>query len=240
MEYIFGKNAIESFIDSHDILEIFILPNFSDEKILKKIRKANIKLSIKDKVFFEKVTHGAKHQGIIGAIKNYEYVSLQEIIGNNKSKNKKFPLIIVLDGIEDPHNFGAIIRTCEAFSVDGIIIPKHHGCPLNATVAKVSTGAIANVKIAQVTNLTQTLKELKNHGFWIFAAEANNSQNYCGVDYQCPVALVVGSEGFGISRLVKEQSDFNIAIPMTGKVNSLNVSVATAILVSYITMKQKV
>ncbi len=238
MEYIFGKNTIESFIDNKSIQEIFILPNFTDDRILKKIRQSNIKLSVKDKIFFEKITQGSKHQGIIGVIKNYEYVSLQEILLNAKKRNKKYPFIVVLDGIEDPHNFGAIIRTCEAFSVDGIIIPKHHGCPINATVAKVSTGTIANMKIAQVTNITQTLKELKDNGFWIFAAEATNSQKYHEMDYHCPVALVMGSEGYGISRLVKEQSDFNIAIPMNGKVNSLNVSVATAILVSYINLKQ--
>ena len=145
----------------------------------------------------------------------------------------------MLDGVEDPHNVGAIIRTCEAFSVDGIIIPKFNSCQINATVAKVSTGALANVKIAQVTNLTQTLKELKNNGFWVYAAEAFNSQNYETLDYKSPVVLVVGSEGFGISRLVKEQADFNIKIAMSGKVNSLNVSVATAILVSHISLKQQ-
>ena len=144
---------------------------------------------------------------------------------------------MVLDGIEDPHNLGAIIRTCEAFKVDGIIISKNNCCPVNATVAKVSTGAIANVKICQVTNITQTLKALKKKGYWVYMAEAYNSQDYDKVDYKNPVVLVVGSEGFGISRLVKEQADFNIAIRQYGKVNSLNVSVATGILISYISIQ---
>ena len=236
MEYIFGKNTIESFLDSKNIIEVFIANNFSDEKLLRKIRQSGIKLSVKDKFFLDKVSNSGKHQGIVASIKSFEYSSLQEII--EVGKKRKHPFIVVLDGVEDPHNVGAIIRTCEAFSVDGIIICKHNSCPVNATVAKVSTGALANVKIAQVTNLTQTLKELKKVGYWVFAAEAFNSQSYETVEYNCPVVLVVGSEGFGISRLVKEQADFNIKINMSGKVNSLNVSVATAILVSHISIKQ--
>ena len=236
MEYIFGKNTIESFLDSKNIIEVFIANNFSDEKLLRKIRQSGIKLSVKDKLFLDKVSNSGKHQGIVASIKSFEYASLQEII--EAGKKRKHPFIVVLDGVEDPHNVGAIIRTCEAFSVDGIIIGKHNSCPVNATVAKVSTGALANVKIAQVTNLTQTLKELKKIGYWVFAAEAFNSQPYECVDYNCPVVLVMGSEGFGISRLVKEQADFNIKINMSGKVNSLNVSVATAILVAHISIKQ--
>ena len=238
MEYIFGKNTIESFLDSKSIIEVFIANNFSDEKIIRKIRQYGIKLSVKDKFFLDKVSNNGKHQGIVASIKSFEYASLQEII--EVGKKRKHPFIVVLDGVEDPHNVGAIIRTCEAFSVDGIIMSKHNSCPVNATVAKVSTGALANVKIAQVTNLTQTLKELKKVGYWVYAAEAFNSQQYETVEYNCPVVLVVGSEGFGISRLVKEQADFNIKINMTGKVNSLNVSVATAILVSHISLKQNI
>lgn len=236
MEYIFGKNTIESFIESKSIIEVFIAQNFVDEKILKKLRQNNIKVSVKDKNFLDKITQFGKHQGIAASIKSFEYASINDII--QLGKKKKYPFIVALDGVEDPHNVGAIIRTCEAFSVDGIILPKHNSCPLNATVAKVSTGALANIKIAQVTNLTQTLKDLKKAGYWVYAAEAFNSQPYENLDYKSPVVLVVGSEGFGISRLVKEQADFNIKIQMSGKVNSLNVSVATAILVSHISLKQ--
>lgn len=236
MEYIFGKNTIESYIESKSIIEVFVLNNFSDEKLIRKLRQANIKISFKDKNFLDKLSNFGKHQGIIASIKSFEYSSLNEIIQN--AKKKQYPFIVALDGIEDPHNVGAIIRTCEAFSVDGIIISKHNSCPINQTVAKVSTGAIANVKIAQVTNLTQALNELKKNGYWVYAAEAFNSQPYETLDYKNSVVLVVGSEGFGISRLVKEQADFNIAIKMTGKVNSLNVSVATAILVSHISLNQ--
>lgn len=238
MEYIFGKNTIDSFINTRSIIEVFITNNFSDEKMLKKLKQANIKVSIKDKNFLDKIAQGGKHQGMIAAIKNFEYSTIQDII--QCGKKRKQPFIVALDGIEDPHNVGAIIRTCEAFSVDGIILSKHNSCPINATVAKVSTGAIANIKIAQVTNLTQTLKELKKSGYWVYAAEAFNSEPYEKVSYNNPVVLVVGSEGFGISRLVKEQADFNISIKMSGQVNSLNVSVATAILVSHISLKQNI
>ncbi len=236
MEYIFGKNTVDSYIESKSIIEVFAINNFSDDKLLRKLRQANIKVSFKDKNFLDKLSNFNKHQGIIASIKSFEYSSLNEIIQN--AKKKQYPFIVALDGIEDPHNVGAIIRTCEAFSVDGIIISKHNSCPINQTVAKVSTGAIANVKIAQVTNLTQALNELKKNGYWVYAAEAFNSQPYESLDYKNSVVLVVGSEGFGISRLVKEQADFNIAIKMTGKVNSLNVSVATAILVSHISLNQ--
>ena len=236
MEYIFGKNTVDSYIESKSIIEVFAINNFSDDKLLRKLRQANIKVSFKDKNFLDKLSNSNKHQGIIASIKSFEYSSLNEIIQN--AKKKQYPFIVALDGIEDPHNVGAIIRTCEAFSVDGIIISKHNSCPINQTVAKVSTGAIANVKIAQVTNLTQALNELKKNGYWVYAAEAFNSQPYESLDYKNSVVLVVGSEGFGISRLVKEQADFNIAIKMTGKVNSLNVSVATAILVSHISLNQ--
>ena len=236
MEYIFGKNTVDSYIESKSIIEVFAINNFSDDRLLRKLRQANIKVSFKDKNFLDKLSNFNKHQGIIASIKSFEYSSLNEIIQN--AKKKQYPFIVALDGIEDPHNVGAIIRTCEAFSVDGIIISKHNSCPINQTVAKVSTGAIANVKIAQVTNLTQALNELKKNGYWVYAAEAFNSQPYESLDYKNSVVLVVGSEGFGISRLVKEQADFNIAIKMTGKVNSLNVSVATAILVSHISLNQ--
>lgn len=230
MEYIYGKNTICSFLESNLLQEVYILHPFGDEKILRLLTQKHVRILSRNKAFFDQVAGNGKHQGIIGAIKKIEYTPLSEIL--KKAKDHDDSLLVVLDGIEDPHNFGAIIRSCEAFSVDGIIIGKHDSCPLNATVAKVSTGAIANVSIAQVNNLTQTLKELKKEGYWIYEAEANQGVDYTTLQYGGKAVLVVGSEGFGISRLVKEQADFNIFIPMTGKVNSLNVSVATAVLIA--------
>lgn len=235
MEYVFGKNTVLSFLDSPLLIEIYLQQDFHDLSVLEKIKKAKIKVIYKSKKELEILAKGIKHQGIIGKIKDYQYCSYEELI--NFSKQKKYPFILMLDGIEDPHNLGAIIRTVEAFSVDGIIVGKHDNCPVNATVAKVSTGAIANVKICEVVNLTKTLQDLKKQGYWIFAAEANEGKDYQTCDYKMPIVLVMGSEGFGISQLVKKQADFNVFIPMNGKVNSLNVSVATAILVAKMALK---
>lgn len=235
MEYIFGKNTVKFFAESDQVLEIFIQENFSDENLLKFLQERKLKITIKDKNFFRQKINNVNHQGIMATIKEYKYYSLNEVLESIKDKKK--PLIVVLDGIEDPQNLGAIIRTCEAFLVDAVIIPKHNSCKINATVAKVSTGALSNVKIVEVTNLTQTLKELKKQNYWIYMAEATNSTNYENFDYNDKTVLVVGSEGAGISRLVKQQADYNIKINMLGKVNSLNVSVAAGIIISYISLK---
>ena len=142
----------------------------------------------------------------------------------------KQPLLLMLDGLEDPHNLGAILRTCDAVGVDGVIIGKNRSVGLNGTVAKVSTGAIHHVKVAQVTNLTRTLEDLKKKAFWIVGCELENSQDYRSVDYNMPTVLVIGSEGFGMSRLVKKSCDINVVLPMVGHVNSLNASVAASVL----------
>ncbi len=232
MEIIFGKNAVLSFLQANQVLEIYVENHFKDASFLAKIKEYKVKIYEKNKSFLDDLTQNTKHQGVVAKIKDFVYAPYQETIEKIKKMNN--PTLLMLDGIEDPHNLGAIIRTVEAFHVEGIIIKKHHQAPINATVAKVSTGAIANVKIMQVTNLTQTLIDLKEKGFWIVAAEAYQGVDYQTMDYQMPLVLVVGSEGFGISRLVKEQADFNVFIPMQGKVNSLNVSVATAILLAHI------
>ena len=142
----------------------------------------------------------------------------------------KQPLLLMLDGLEDPHNLGAILRTCDAVGVDGVIIGKNRSVGLNGTVAKVSTGAIHHVKVAQVTNLTRTLEDLKKKAFWVVGCELENSQDYRSVDYNMPTVLVIGSEGFGMSRLVKKSCDINVVLPMVGHVNSLNASVAASVL----------
>lgn len=232
MEYIYGKNTIMSFLEANLLKEVYLLSAFQDNKIIEKLKNSKIKISYKNSHFLDEICKTNKHQGIVGIIQNYTYHTLNDLIEDGKLLKK--PVILMLDGIEDPHNFGAIIRTCEALGVNGIIIGKHNSCPLNSTVAKVSTGAIANIKIAEVTNLTQAIKTLKENNYWIVEAEAFQGRPYYEIEYNMPTVLVVGSEGFGISTLVKKQSDFNVYIPMTGKVNSLNVSVATAILLAQI------
>ena len=161
-------------------------------------------------------------------IENYRYYTIDEIL-KDIPENKQ-PLLLMLDGLEDPHNLGAILRTCDAVGVDGVIIGKNRSVGLNGTVAKVSTGAIHHVKVAQVTNLTRTLEDLKKKAFWVVGCELENSQDYRSVDYNMPTVLVIGSEGFGMSRLVKKSCDINVVLPMVGHVNSLNASVAASVL----------
>ena len=153
------------------------------------------------------------------------YCNLEEFI------NKDDAVVLILDHIEDPHNLGAMIRTCEAAGVDGIILPKNRSVEVNATVMKTSAGALSNIKIASVTNLKSTIDKLKKNGFWIIGTDMIDSVDYRSIDYSGKVALVIGSEGFGMSRIVRESCDFVANIPMYGKVNSLNASVACGIMV---------
>ncbi|MDY4788351.1 MAG: 23S rRNA (guanosine(2251)-2'-O)-methyltransferase RlmB [Bacilli bacterium] len=225
-QYIYGKNTIMSRIAKEaDIEEIYLVKGFKDKHILDNL--SNYKVSF---VSMDKINRLAKgnHQGIVAKIHTYEYTPLDKL--KSKIKNKDDALILVLDGIEDPHNLGAIIRSCDAIGVDGVIVKKHGACPLTSTVAKVSTGALEFVDVCEVTNLTTFINDMKKEGFWAFGAEATNSVDYRSLDYRGKTILVVGSEGKGISRLVLEQCDYKIALPMVGHVNSLNVSVATAIL----------
>ena len=185
-------------------------------------------LEFVDKKEFDKKVGKVVHQGVMAYIENYRYYSIDEIL--NSIQPEKQPLLLMLDGLEDPHNLGAILRTCDAIGVDGVIIGKNRSVGLNATVAKVSTGAIHHVKVAQVTNLTRTLEDLKKKSFWIVGCELENSQDYRSVDYNMPTVLVIGSEGFGMSRLVKKSCDINVVLPMEGHVNSLNASVAASVL----------
>lgn len=229
---IYGRNPLFSFLSSNHILKVFLQTGFSDQKVLNALKEKNIKPNYVDINTLNKMTHNGAHQGVAALVKPFEYSSLDEIIAF--SKKKEHPLILILDEINDPHNFGAIIRTCDAMSVDGIIIKNRNQVPVNMTVAKVSTGAIDFVKVAMVNNLVNAIKKLKDEGFWVYSADGSGDQDYSKVKYDGNVALVVGSEGFGISRLVLENSDFIIKIPMTGHVNSLNVSVATSIILSRI------
>ena len=228
-QYIYGRNVVVSRLkESKDIEEIFLLDNFKDRQVIDLIEKARVRVIKCKKGKLDNIAGNEFHQGIVAKIHTYDYYPFESLIDN--VENKDNPLVVILDGIEDPHNFGAILRSCEAMGVDGIIVPKHGSCPLNSTVAKTSTGAIELVKVSQVTNLNNAIKKLKEVGFWVVGAEATNSVDYREVDYSGKIALVLGSEGKGISRLVIENCDYKVKMPMVGKVNSLNVSVACAVL----------
>lgn len=221
--YIYGKNVIEETLKANEkIKKIYIYRNFNEENILKEIEKRNIPINYLEKYELDKMVTG-NHQGIIASVPEFEYSDIDSVIKENG-------LLILLDHIEDPHNFGAIIRTCEAAGVDGIIIPKDRSVEVNGTVIKVSTGAIKTMKIVMVTNLVRTIKELKEKGYWIVGTDLTGT-DYDKIDYKGSTAIVIGNEGSGMSRLVKETCDFITTIPMYGKTNSLNASVATGIVV---------
>lgn len=230
-QYIYGKNVVLSRLqNAGDIEELYVADNFRDVRILELLKKHQVqKISF---AALTKMIRNDNHQGIVAKIQTYPFYPFETLLSELQIQQN--PLLVVLDGVEDPHNLGAILRTCDAIKVDGVILPKHGSVALNTTVARVSTGAVEYVKVAEVTNLTATLKKLKKLGFWIVGAEADQSQDYRALDYKMPVVLVMGSEGKGVSRLVLEECDFKIHLPMLGHVSSLNVSVATAILLYHI------
>ena len=222
---IYGKNVAKETLDNNkEINKVIMSKDFNDKNLISLLQKRNISIEYVTKNEIDKIAN-EKNQGIILYIPDYEYCSLDELLVNEK------PFLVILDHLEDPHNFGAIIRTCEAAGVDGIIIPKDRSVSVNSTVMKTSAGALNNVKICMVTNLNNTIDELKNKGLWIVGTDMTDSVSYNELDYNIPVALVIGSEGFGISRLVREKCDYVVNIPMVGKINSLNASVAAGILI---------
>ena len=230
--YVFGRNTSLAALENKKAIKVFLQNGFNESKILEQIKQQKLVPQYVDLNHLNQITKNSNHQGIVVEVKPYEYCSIDEIIRG--SKNKKQPLVLLLDEVEDPHNFGAILRSCDAFGVDGVIIKSRNQVPLNMTVAKVSTGAVDYVKVAQVSNLSVAIKKLKENNFWVYAAEGCGAEDYSKVNYSGAVALVVGSEGKGISKLVLDNSDFIIKIPMSGHVNSLNVSVSVGILLSRI------
>ena len=230
--YLYGRNPLLSFVSSGDITKIFLQNGFKNEVILKNLEKYHLKPIYVDAKELDRMTGGANHPGVVFTLKPYQYSSLDEII--KCAKNKERPIILLIDEVNDPANFAAMIRSADAFGVDGIIIKSKNQVLVTPATVKSSTGATRFVKIAVVNNLSNAIKKLKDNGYWIYAADGSAKDNYLDLKYDRPAGLILGSEGFGISRLVLEKSDFIIKIPMCGHVNSLNVSVACGILLSYI------
>lgn len=230
---VYGKNvAIEYLRKNKKIKKIWIQDSFNDQTILSLVQKRQIGYKKCPKIELDRLANGV-HQGIILEVEDYQYASLSDFL-----KNTNDGFLIILDHIEDPHNLGAIIRTCEAAGVDGIILPKDRSATVNATVLKTSVGTTENVKIAQVTNLVQAIQELKESGYWIVGTDMTNSTDYRKIDYTGKTAIIIGNEGSGMSRLVRESCDFIARIPMYGKVNSLNASVSAGIMI-YEVLRQK-
>lgn len=221
-DYLYGKNSFIEALRSDRIKKAYVL---KDSAFINELKKKRIDYEIVDRRFLDKLSKSGNHQGALAEVKDYKLAKLEDLI------KKENGLIVVLDGLKDPHNLGAIIRTCECAGADGIIYKKHNAVKLNDTVAKVACGALEYVKVVEVTNLTNTLKKLKDEGYWIVGSDGSSKTSYKEIDYKRNIVLVIGSEGEGISRLVLEECDYVVSLPMKGRVNSLNASVASGILI---------
>lgn len=235
-----GKNTVKELVESGaTINKLFVQNNLRDNfsnQIIKMAKERRLRIDFVSKEFLDKKSESKRHQGFICDTVEFAYSEIDEILDYAQSKGQA-PFLVILDGIEDPHNFGAIIRTCECAGVHGIIIPKHRACQVNETVIKTSAGAAANMKIASVTNLNNCIEVLKKQGVWVYGLELGGKDIY-KTNLKGSIALIVGSEGFGISRLVKENCDEVVTLPQNGKINSLNASVACGIAV-YEILKQR-
>ncbi len=212
--YVYGKNVAKDL--NSKIEKAYVVNNFKDKELLKKIKAPIIYV---DKKRLDSMVDGV-HQGIILKIADYEYKDISELTND---------IVVILDHLEDPHNLGAIIRTCEAAGIKDIILPKDRSVQVNSTVMKTSAGCLDRVNLYQVTNLVQTITYLKKQGFWIIGTDMAGT-DYKTIDYRGKIAIIIGNEGNGMSRLVKESCDFIASIPMYGTVNSLNASVAAGII----------
>ena len=226
-----GRNPVSEALKSGaDIEKIFVKKDADGSllPILKKAREKKIAISEVDRRKLDELSGDENHQGIVAIIPVQKYSTVSEIIETAREKGKA-PFVIILDRITDPHNLGSIIRTANCVGADGVIIPKHQSAGLNSTVAKTSAGAVSYTKVAKVTNIARCIDELKEAGLWIVGADMNGESMY-KVDMKGSIGLVIGNEGEGISRLVREKCDFIAEIPMWGDIDSLNASVAAGIL----------
>ena len=227
-----GRNPVLELLSSGREIEKIYIQRGQHEGSISKIvalaRQRKIPLSEVDKARLDQIAENNAHQGVAAVAAMKDYVSVAEIVESARQKGEK-PLIVVLDGVEDPHNVGAVIRCVDGAGAHGIIVGKRHGAVMGATVFKASAGAAEHVLIAKVPNIASAIDELKELGVWIYAADMDGDSVF-EADFNCPAAIVLGNEGTGISRLVKEKCDFTVSIPMNGKVNSLNVSTAGAVM----------
>ncbi|MBR3153118.1 MAG: 23S rRNA (guanosine(2251)-2'-O)-methyltransferase RlmB [Clostridia bacterium] len=236
-----GRNSVFELLNSdRDINKIFVQAGEKHGAIFKIIalaKEKKIVISEAEKSKLDMMSKTKNHQGVIAVVPPFNYVEVEDILDVSKEKNED-SFILILDGIEDPHNLGAIIRTAETAGVHGIIIPKRRAAQVNSTVAKVSAGAVEHVKIARVNNLNDAISKLKDNGVWVYGTDGEADTYYYDMDLKGNVAIVIGSEGFGMSRLVRENCDGLVKIPMKGKVTSLNASVSAGIVV-YEVVKQR-
>ena len=223
-----GRNSLNQALDGNGTIDkILVSQTMRDQHLFERIKASGVTYQFVDKATLDKISKSKNHQGVVAYVTNYQYFDLKEVIENAYAQGKQ-PLILVLDGIEDPHNLGNIIRTAECMGVDGIILPKNRSVTVNDTAMRVSQGAASNVQICKVVNINQEIQRLKDKGFWVYGVELGGME-ISKVNLKGPVALVMGSEGNGIHQLTRKLVDGILTIQMHGKVNSLNVGSATAI-----------
>ncbi len=238
---VIGRNAVRELLKSgRDIDKIFVQRGEREGSIVVLVAEAidrHIPVIETDRAKLDKMSNFAVHQGILAMAAEKEYSTVDDLLRIAAERGEK-PFLVIADGITDPHNLGALIRCAEGVGAHGLIIPKRRAVGLTPAVSKASCGAIEHLAVAKVTNLAATIDRLKNDGIWIFAAEAGGS-SYYDTDFNCPCALVMGSEGEGVSHLIKEKADYIVSIPMYGKVNSFNVSTAAAVLLAEISHQHR-
>ena len=234
---IYGKNSIIEYIKQNNVInKIYVSNSLKKDNIISILGNKQKNIEYVDSKKLDEITNNKNHQGVVAIIPDYVYKSIDDIFNLSKEKNED-PFIIILDEIEDPHNLGAIIRTANQVGAHGVIIKKHRSVSVTDTVVKTSAGAVFSTNVVQVTNITNTIKELKERGVWIYGLDMEGDNIY-NTDLKGSIALVLGSEGKGITKLVSKNCDKLISIPMKGNVDSLNVSVATGI-VSYEVFRQR-
>ena len=222
---VYGRNVARELLNKNEkVSKIILQEGFDDKNIISLIESKNIKVEYKQKREIDNLAKGV-HQGILLSIPDYKYKSIEEILNDNTS------FVVILDHLEDPHNFGAIIRTCEAAGVNAIIIPKDRQVQVNSTVMKTSAGTLDDMNIVLVANLVNAIERLKDNGFWIVGTALDSNLDYRDIDYSGKKALVIGNEGKGMSQIVTKACDYIAKIPMYGKTNSLNASVASGIMI---------
>jgi len=240
-DYIFGRNAVLEALESDRKVEkIYILKGDlkgSINKIIGKAKANGILISEIDKNKLENMADGVVHQGVCALISSFEYSTVEEILQSARDKNEDL-FLVILDEIEDPHNFGAIIRTCEAVGVHGIVISKRNQAPVTSIVQKSSAGAVNHIKIAKVANIADTILKLQKENVWVYGACGEAEKIYTDMDFKGNIAIVIGNEGKGIGQLIRKRCDFLTKLPMKGKVSSLNASNACAVLV-YEALRQR-
>ncbi|HHW60507.1 MAG TPA: 23S rRNA (guanosine(2251)-2'-O)-methyltransferase RlmB [Syntrophomonadaceae bacterium] len=233
-EKIAGVNAImEAIRGKRKVQKIFIQEGRGGKKVqdlLNLASKRGIYWQYVEKQRLDQLYTGGNHQGIVAQVEDYEYASVEEILESAALKGEE-PFLLILDGIEDPQNLGSIIRTAECAGVHGIILPRHHSCEISGAVSRASAGALEHILIAQEHNLVNTIQDLKKRGFWVTAADMEGEELYHRASIPAPTVLVIGGESRGIRRLVKENCDLIVRIPMQGKLQSLNASVAAALMI---------